>query len=169
MSQIVMADATSAARHVISRTLASCAQEMALARPALIQRLRQRDRALLELWRCALAEQIATLLSSYDDAIKAAYLAGDPVTGTIPEITSMHLIIWVQPRTAALRSLMDALQQALSRESGRVFGPDAAGHLHVHMMDDLEIASPRSYSPFVFKQPGAPIEVWKRGPVGCTR
>ncbi len=158
MSEIQLDGATSTADAVVARTLTSCADEMALTPEGVIERLRHGDQMLQELWYCTLAQQIVEQLGRYDGSIKAGYLSEPVSSQTTPANSTVHLIIWAA-KTAALHSLIEALNQALARHLAELLGAEQSRPLHIEVVDDADVHNPAGYHLLLFTPPNLPIRL----------
>lgn len=153
---------------ILNGALAVCLEQKSpQTQPAVIADLRAGNAAVLPLFKRGLAERFALHLGWCDDDIKSVYLYNHNVE-TAPTDQEgcplvVHLIVWAQPKTAALNSLITILNRALTRAFD-----DLASHrlpfylLDVQVVDDLEVKRRAGYASLLFSPRVKPLRVWQR-------
>lgn len=119
----------------------------------------------------SLALQVGEYLGQMDPRVKAVYVfepeyakAGE--VETVSRTPGIHLIAWVERKTAALNALVAALAAVLSenlrQQLGCVKATPACYSLDVHMVDDDEVRHRRGMGILVDSVYVRPIQVWPR-------
>lgn len=157
-----------AAEAMVNQSLNACVDQMhAASLDASVEQLRRGDPAAWSYCQRALAQRVGEYLQACDGDVKAVYLydvdwtpddANWTETGEPPLI---HLIVWAQPKTAALRALIAVLNRALAHRFGRVI----AGHtltqlLDVQVIDDQDVAQRAGYASLLSSSRHRPVRVW---------
>src|SRR5512146_498674 len=116
-----------AAETMVNEALATCIDQVGSeSLDRVRERLRDGDPALWSGCRLALARRGGEYLEACDDNVKAVYIYDnewapeDPPWGKAPGSPVLHLIVWAQPKTAALRALIAVLDRALAQQLGSV-------------------------------------------------
>ena len=75
----------------------------------------------------------------------------------------MHLLVWAQCKTAALRALIAALDRALARAYTDMLGEGCpAGLLDVQVVDDADVGRRSGYGALLSSMYHRPVQVWQR-------
>ena len=100
------------------------------------ERVRQGDGAACGYWLYSVAKQVAEAIGSLDDNVRAVYTFDceatpeDECLGEVARGTPLvHLLVWTQRKTAALRALVATLDRALVRTYAERAWREAAGQL----------------------------------------
>ncbi|MBC8444611.1 MAG: hypothetical protein H8D77_00650 [Chloroflexi bacterium] len=164
--------ATEAIEGVLNEALVFCAQKMGMENhEAVVGLLRQRDRAACGYWLYRAAVQVASALGSMDRNVKAVYILDYDAT---PEdlcfgVSSqgslvIHLIVWSEPRTAALCSLIAALDRALAQAcTDLLVRPAVKSLLDAHVVDDADVEGCIGHGALLHSIHHRPMQVWERG------
>ena len=166
----LLMDSVNAADAILNRALACCLDEIPLKnQAALVECLRQGNHTANSRYKHNLAQQMAEHLGMCDDDVKVVYIYDHDIEDThwdeewSPLI--VHLIVWAQPKTAALNSLIAALNRALTRCYGDLIGDLPPVHLlDVQVIDDVEVKNRAGYASLLFSPHFRPLVVWKREP-----
>lgn len=169
-SSLPLADLGRMADALLSRALATGAAALALRdEAAVLERLARRDEITCGVCQQELAAGVAEYLSSLDADITAvysyiyAYHPDDGPPDDTPVALPLYLVIRTRRRTAALISLLAALDRALRQSlADRCQTPQVAHILHVHVMDEAEAHNPAGYATLLFAPRREPDQVWKR-------
>jgi hypothetical protein len=118
-----------------------------------------------------LARQVAEYLGQIDLTVKAVYVF-EPEYGTDGEMpmtkrpSGINLVAWVDRKSAALHSLVEALDTSLSISRRNKLGCANATAgcyaLNVHMVDDAEVSNRQGFGALVDSLYIRPIKVWAR-------
>ncbi|MBC7264881.1 MAG: hypothetical protein H5T64_11085 [Chloroflexi bacterium] len=165
-----LSDMTGMADAAVTKALEFCAQKMGLHGPqAVIDRLRQGDSTACGYFHYGLAEQVAKHLAEFDEDVKTVYLYSYDATpedvcfGEATPASQVHLIIWAQRKTAALNSLVNALDRALVEGYGTMIGTPQLMHLlDVQIIDDDDVKRRVGYGALLSSLHLPPIEIWRR-------
>ncbi len=163
-------DPAAAADGMLRQALSACTERIqAESLEACREQLRRGDPATWSLYEYALAQRVGEYLETCDDYVKAVYIYGNDgkpedgqweETGLAPLI---HLIVWAQPKTAALRALIDILNRALARRLGRIVGTFSVTQLlDVQVVDDQDVSRRAGYASLLTSSQYRPAQVWKR-------
>jgi hypothetical protein len=163
-------DVVSMAETALTKALESLAQKMRLKNAqAVADRLRQRDHSAWSDFHYDLASQVAEQLGALDESVKAAYVDEYDVTpedaffGETARTTVIYLVVWVQRKTDALKSLATALDRALVQSYADLLGAPRLTHLlDVQVIDDADAKNPLGYGAWLFSDHFPLTEVWRR-------
>jgi hypothetical protein len=165
-----------APQYVLTQALAYCARKMSLDGPQpVVERLRQGDSVACGYCLYSIAKQVAETIASLDENVKAVYALDYDAT---PEdlcfgkamrgAPMVHLIVWTGRKTAALRSLVLALDRTLAQAYATMLGmrPSVEGTLasllDVQVIDDADVASRTGYGALLRSIHHRPIQIWER-------
>jgi hypothetical protein len=165
----VVSEVISVTEAALTKALESLARKMGLTSPqAAAVRLRQADPGAWSDFHYDLARQAAGQLGALDEDIKAAYVDEYDVTpedsffGETARTTVIYLIVWVQRKTGALKSLVTAFDRALVQSYADLIGTPRLTHLlEVKVIDDADVKTP-VYRAWLFSQHFPLTEVWRR-------
>ena len=158
------------AETLLSAALDGCADRLALPdEAAVLTRLLNYDESARHHCLRELAQGVAHVLSLLDSDITRVY-SYDPAELTDlgapeePHLTlPLHLVICTRRPTAALISLLAALDRALQQDlADRVRPHRVAPMLHVHVIDDANVRRQTSCATLLFTPHQEPIQVWRR-------
>lgn len=165
-----LSDAASAAESLFAQVLTGCAGQMGLQdADTVVDLLRRGDPVAHHACEQQLARHVAEYLSRLDGGIKAVYRyewagggahrgAGETEAGP-----TIHLVVLTRQRTAALISVLAALNRALSQAFADRWGSTAGAHvLNVCVIDDADTRNEASYAALLFPPHLEPIPVWQR-------
>ena len=171
VSPLEVLDATRSTQIILSEAMQFCAQKIQVdSLDAVVDLLRQNDRAACEYCLYGVAKGVATHLGAMDEHVKAVYVLDYDATpedlcfGTLNQDTPLvHLIVWTERKTAALRSLVAALDRALAQAYADLFG----GHqikilLDVQMIDDADVENRTGHGALLQAIHYWPIQIWER-------
>ncbi len=165
-----VSDVISMAEIALTKALESLAQQRGLKSPqAVADRLRQRDPSAWSDFHYGLARQVAEQVGALDEDVKAAYVDEYDVTpedsffGETARTTVIYLIVWVQRKTGALKSLVTAFDRALVQIYADQIGTPRLTHLlEVQVIDDADARNPVGYGAWLFSDHFPLTEVWRR-------
>ncbi len=169
-------DPTIAAEGMIGQALSACTDQTGSAsQDALLELLRRGDPPTWSQCQYALAQRVAEYLETCADDVKAVYIYDSdwtpeerrwdgvnvaPGAGSAPLI---HLIVWAQPKTAALRALIDILNRALALRLGRTIGALAMTQLlDAQVIDDQDVSRRSGYAALLTSSRYRAAQVWRR-------
>jgi hypothetical protein len=164
-------DAASSSENVLSEAVAFCARKVgADSLDAAVDLLRQNERTACGYCLYSIAKQLAASLGAVDENVKAVYVLDYDATpedlcfGTLNQGAPLvHLIVWAERKTAALSSLVAALDRALAQAyTDLVGGPQAETLLDVQMIDDADVENRTGHGVLLQSIHHRPIEIWKR-------
>jgi hypothetical protein len=180
---------------VLAQALEFCARKMGLDdTKAAVDRLRQGESDAFGYCLYSIAKQVADRIGSLDEGVRAAYLLDYDAT---PEDICfgkanvgkpiIHMIIWTERKTAALNSLLAALDRGLVQAYAELLrtsqpGEPASGKapradtsasaaadadaigviLDAQVVDDTEVESRTGYAGLLFSIHHRPIQIWGR-------
>ena len=155
--------------NMIEDALAFCAAKMGTeTKEKALEAVLQGDCSVCGYVRYGLAQSLAQYLGSIDDTIKAVYNY-EPEYATNDEMAGLsfgiHLLAWVERKSAALNSIVAGLDAALMEERKRLLCPDATAEcfsLDVKVADDDEVRRRRGYGALVNSIFVRPTKVWER-------
>jgi hypothetical protein len=162
---------TSLAEGMLVEAMEFCAQKIgASSLTKVIDLLEQRDRTACEYCHYGVAKQVAASLGAMDENVKAVYVLDYDATpedwcfGTEAQTARLiHLLVWTRRKTAALDSLVEALDRALVQAWSDTVGVRVtATVLDVQVMDDVDVRQRHGYGAFRAWMHQQPIQVWER-------
>ena len=163
--------ATHSTTSMLSEAMQFCAQKIQVDNlDAVADLLRRNDRAACEYCLYGIAKGVATFLGTMDEQVKAVYVLDYDATpedlcfGTLNQGTPLvHLIVWTERKTAALSSLVAALDRALAQAyTDLVGGPHVEVLLDAQMIDDADIENRAGYGALLQAIHHRPIQIWER-------
>ncbi len=136
----------------------------------IMEALHRGDCSICEYLHYGLAKGVAEYLGSVDDTVKAVYSyepeyatsTDEPIRSLTPRI---NLIAWVSRKSAALSSVVAAMNSALTMEYKGLACPKAnalCGELDVKVADDSEVQRRTGYGALIGSFHVRPIEIWQR-------
>ena len=164
------ADLSDAAANALAEAMAFCARKLGIEADAVVERLRQGDRTACGYCLYGVAVHVAATLGAMDDQVKAVYVLDHDATpedlcfGTLGEHAPVvHMIVWTARKTAALRSLLAALDRALTETyAGCIAQPGLRSLLDVQTIDDDDVAQRRGHGALLHALHQRPVQVWER-------
>jgi hypothetical protein len=164
-----MADATAIASAAVTAAFDYAAEKMGLEREKVLARLRRGDSGACGYCHYYLAKQMADSLGALDGNVKAVYVmdydatAEDLCFGESLAMPLVHLIVWAQPKTEALCSLVAALDGALVKVYADKMGTRLLKHLlDVQVVDDASVEDRTGYGAVLSSLRHRPVQVWAR-------
>ena len=163
-------DVAGTAQVVLAQAMEYCAQKMRLdSSQAVIDRLRAGDVQACEYCHYSVAKQVAESLGVLDKNIKATYIYDHDATpedlcfGDAGRALPIHLIVWAQPKTAALNVLVETWDRALALGYAEMIGGCQPAHvLDVQVIDDADVEKRIGHGALLFSLHHRPIQVWER-------
>lgn len=163
-------DAGSTADVVLRQAMDYCAQKVgAASTESVVQSLKVGDKNACSYCRYSVAKQIGEALGALDENVKAAFMFDDEATyqdvcfGPARQTSPIHLLVWVERKTGALASLVEALDQALAKSYAGLLGSSPTAHvLDTQVIDDADVESNRGYGALLRSLHNRPIKVWAR-------
>ena len=163
-------DLASAAKVVLTQAMEYCAQKMRLDSSQLvIDRLREGDGQACEYCHYSVAKQVAESLGALDENIEAAYIYDYDATpedlclGEAGRALPIHLIVWVERKTAALNAVVETWDRALAQRYAEMIGRHQPAHLlDVQVVDSADVEKRIGYGALLSSLHHRPIQIWKR-------
>jgi hypothetical protein len=163
-------DAASTADIVLNQAMEYCAQKMGLEAAWLaVEHLKQGDGTACSYCRYSTAKQMAEALGSLDENVRAVYVYDYDATpedicfGEAVHTSPIHLILWVERKTSALNSLVEALDHALAQSYAAMIDRSQLAHiLDVQMVDDADVENRTGYGALLSSLYNRPLKVWER-------
>lgn len=158
------------AQVILSQAMEYCAQKVNLDNPqAVIEHLRGSDGQACGYCHYSVAKQVAESLGALDENIKAAYFYDHNATpedfcfGEAGQVLPIHLVLWAERKTAALKSLVETWDCALAqRYATLVGGHQPASLLDVQVVDSADVEKRIGYGALLSSLYQRPIQVWRR-------
>ena len=154
-----------------SSSVTSAAQKVGVGSHAtVVHLLRQKDRTACEYCLYGMAKQVAASLGAIDENVKEVYFFDYDATpedlcfctGT-HNTWLIHLLVWTQHKTAALNSLVAALDRALAHTFCDTIGTHGLTTLlDVQIIDDTDVQQRHGYGAFRAWVHQTPIQIWRR-------
>jgi hypothetical protein len=164
-------DINGIADDIFSDAMAFCARKIGVDRlEAVSDLLRQNDKTACGYCFYGLAKRVAASLGVMDENVRAVYVHDYDATpedlcfGTLHQGAPLvHLIIWTERKTAALDSLIAALDRALARTYADLLDrPRIKGLLDAQMIDGVDIENRTGHGALLQAVHHRPIQVWER-------
>ena len=163
-------DISGTAQVVLTQAMEYCAQKMRLdSSQAVIDRLRASNGRACEYCHYSVAKQVAESLGALDDNIKATYIYDYDATpedlcfGEAGRALPIHLVIWAERKTAALKVLAETWDRALAQGYAEMIGGRQPAHLlDVQMVDDADVEKRLGHGALLFSLHHRPVQVWRR-------
>ncbi len=163
-------DVAGTATVILTQAMEYCAQKMRLGSwQIVINRLVKGDGQVCEYCHYSVAKQVAGALGALDENIKAIYIHDYDATpedlcfGEAGQALPIHLIIWAQPKTAALNAVVETWDRALAQGYAEMIdGRQPAHLLDVQVVDDADVEKRAGYGALLSSLHHRPIQVWKR-------
>jgi len=167
---IPLLDVSGIAEVILHQALGFCAEKMGLQdETQALDRLRQGDSMACSYWHYALAQQVAEQMGAWDEDIQAAYVCtydATPQDVCFSEQASLypvHIIIWAQRKTAALRALVETMDHALLQCCADIVNASEQTHiLDIQIVDDNEVQNRLGYGAMLSSIYNRPIQIWQR-------
>jgi len=162
---------SSSTESILSEAMRFCAQKIGVdSLEAVADLLRQKDRTACEYCLYSIAKTVAASLGGVDENVRAVYVLDYDATpedlcfGTLNQGTPLvHLIVWAERKTAALGSLVAALDRALAQVySDLIGGPQVEALLDVQVIDDADVENHTGHGALLYAIHHRPIRVWER-------
>ena len=165
--RVPLAEPTGVAEALVGEALSRCAEQMGLEdAAAVMDRLRRGDPVAHQAYEQELARHVAEYLSYLDSDIQAVYryecaCGGHRDGQHPPEMRpTVHLVVLTRRRTAALISVLAALDRALTQSLADGCGlNDAAPVLNVFVIDDDELRHREGYAGLLFPPHLEPVSI----------
>ncbi len=160
-----------AVERILAQALSYCADKMSLeSLQAASERICQGDGVACGYCLYSVAKQVAETIGSLDGNVRAVYTYDceatpeDQCLGEIARGTSLvHLLVWTQRKTAALRALITAMDRALVRAYTSVLGGrQPTSLLDVQVIDDADVGRRSGYGALLSSIYHRPVQVWQR-------
>jgi hypothetical protein len=168
-------DAHTIARVIVTNALEWVSASMDCDKSQVVKCLNRGETAAHHEFKLGLARYLAEYLGFLDEDIKAVYVSdhvGD-YGGELPEKPPrwlIHLVIFADPKTAALTSLISALHRALTaavRES--IDCAKTEGFLDVQLVNSADLENLARYAALLTAPSDRPTHIWQREPAGPSR
>jgi hypothetical protein len=167
---LLLPDAASTADIVLNQAMEYCAQKMGLGAAWLaVEQLREGDGTACSYCRYSTAKQMAEALGSLDENIRAVYVYEYDATpedlcfGEAVSTSPIHLIVWVERKTSALGSLVEALDHALAKSYAALVGKSQLSHMvDVQTVDDADVENRTGYGALLSSFQNRPLKIWGR-------
>ena len=163
-------DVAGTAKVVLTQAMEYCAQKMRLGSwQIVINRLLAGDGQVCEYCHYSVAKQVAEALGALDENIKAIYIHDYDATpedlcfGEAGQALPIHLLVWAQPKTAALNVLVETWDRALAQGYAKMIGGrQLANVLDVQVVDDADVEKRIGHGALLSSLHNRPLQVWKR-------
>lgn len=163
-------DVGSTSQQILDEALEYCAQKMRLdGRQSVMDALRAGDSRACGYCHYSVARQIAECLASFDENVKAAYIYDYDATpqdiclGDGGQVLPIHLLVWADRKTAALKVMVETWDRALAQPYSEVTGRRPSGHvLDVQLVDDADVQKRMGHGALLSSLHYPPLQVWSR-------
>lgn len=161
-------DAHTIARVIVTNALEWVSARLGCNRVQVVKCLDRGDMAAHRELKLGLARYLAEYLGFLDEDVKAVYVADhvDNYGGESPEKPRrwiIHLVVFADPKTAALTSLVSALNPALVLVlSELVEGAETEGFLDVQLVNSADLENLARYAALLSAPSYRPTRIWQR-------
>lgn len=163
-------DVAGTAQAVLSQAMEYCAQKMRLdSSQAVIDRLKTGNGQACGYCHYSVAKQVAESLGALDDNIKAAYIYDYDATpedlcfGEAGQALPIHVLVWAERKTAALKMLAETWDRALAQSyAGMIGGHQSAHLLDVQVVDNADVEKRIGLGALLSSLHQRPVQVWSR-------
>jgi hypothetical protein len=158
------------AQAILTQAMEYCAQKMRLASSqAVIDRLKVGDGQVCGYCHYSVAKQVAESLGALDDNVKAAYIyeydatSDDLCFGEPGRALPIHILVWTERKTAALKMLVETWDRALAQSYVEMIGVHQPAHLlDVQVVDNADVEKRMGYGALLSSLHNRPLQVWRR-------
>lgn len=135
-----------------------------------VQCLNHGDPAARREFKLGLARYLAEYLGFLDEDVKAVYVSDlienyRDETAAVPSRWVIHLAVFADPKTAALASLVNAMNRALILVLDKeVAGAEPEGFLDVQLVNSADLENLARYAALLSAPNSRPTRIWQREP-----
>lgn len=163
-------DVADSAQVVLTQAVEYCAHKMQLdSSQEVIDRLRARNGQACGYCHYSVAKQVAASLGTLDGKVKAAYIYDYDATpedlcfGEAGQALPIHLLVWAERKTAALKVLVETWDRTLAQGYAEMIGGRQPAHLlDVQMVDDTDVERRLGHGALLSSLHHRPVRVWRR-------
>ena len=165
-------DLSMTAEHAVAEAVEYCVQKTKLGSASEVLRaIQQGNRSACAYCLYALAKQMAESIGTFDETVKAVYTLDYDATpedlcfgSAAQETPLIHLVVWTERKTAALDSLIAALDRAILQVYENTLGKgERSSMLDVQTIDDEDVRNRIGYGALMTSIHHPPIQIWQRG------
>ncbi len=162
-------DPASTVESIVNKALKTSAGKMGLRDvKAVIACLKENDPVACSYCHYNVAKELGTVLGSWDKNIRAVYAYGyddntsaEECSENISLFSLVHMIIWAERKTKALKALIEAIDHALVQHQRQLFALKELEHvLDVQVIDDVDVKSRTGYASLLKSIHQMPVQVW---------
>ena len=165
-------DVAGKSRVILDEAMEYCAQKMRLGdAQSVIDCLRAGDGRVCGYCNYSVAKQVAELLGTLDENIKAAYIYDYDATpqdlcpGDGGRGLPIHLLVWADRKTAALKVMAETWDRALAQGYAEAIGGRSSAHvLDLQVVDNADVQKRMGYGALLSSLHYPPVQVWSRYP-----
>ncbi|MBN1690914.1 MAG: hypothetical protein JW901_07825 [Dehalococcoidia bacterium] len=162
-------DPASTVDSIVNKALKTSASKMGLRdAKAVIACLKENDPVACSYCHYNVAKELGAVLGSWDKNIRAVYAYGyddntsaQECSENISLFSLVHMIIWAERKTKALKALIEAIDHALAQHQRQLFALKELEHvLDVQVIDDVDVKSRTGYASLLKSIHQMPVQVW---------
>jgi hypothetical protein len=165
-----MQDVASTSKVILDGAMEYCAQKMSLnGRQSVMDGLRAGDGRMCGYCHYSVAKQVAQFIGALDENVKAAYMYDYEATpqDLCPDrggqALPIHLLIWADRKTAALKLMAETWDRALAQSYAEVLGGQPSAHvLDVQVVDNGDVQKRMGYGALLSSLHYPPVQLWSR-------
>jgi len=165
-----MQDVTHTSRVILDAAMEYCAQKMRLdGAQGVIDRLKAGDGRVCGYCHYSVAKQVAAFLGSLDGNVKAAYIYDYDATpqdlclGNGAHGLPIHLLVWAERKTAALKVMAETWDRALAQGYAEMIDGRPSAHvLDVQVVDNADVQKRVGYGALLSSLHCPPVQLWSR-------
>ncbi len=161
---------TDTSRGILDKAVEYCAQKMMLeGTQSVLDCLKAGDGRACGYCHYSVAKQVAEFLGTLDENVKAAYIYDydatpqDQCNGGGDRGLPIHLLVWADRKTAALKVMAETWDHALAQGYAELIGGLPSAHvLDVQVVDDADVQARRGYGALLSSLHYPPVQLWSR-------
>jgi hypothetical protein len=171
MNQVLeVEDVARTSQEILDEAMEYCAEKMRLDGPEeVIEQLILGDRQVCSYCNYSVAKRVAEFLGTLDENVKAAYIYDYDATpqdlylGGGGHGLPIHLLVWANRKTAALKGMVETWDRALAQGYAELIGGRPSAHvLDVQVVDDSEVQKRVGHGALLSSIHYPPVRLWSR-------
>jgi len=163
-------DIAGTSRVILDEAIDYCAQKMRLdGTGSVVDRLKAGDGRACGYCNYSVAKRVAEFLGALDENVKAAYIYDydatpqDGCTGGGGRGLPIHVLVWADRKTAALKVMVETWDRALAQGYAEMVGGRPSAHvLDVQVVDNADVQKRMGYGALLSSLHYPPVQVWSR-------
>jgi hypothetical protein len=165
-------DLSRTSREILDEAMEYCAEKMNLnGSGTVIEKLISGEGRACSYCHYSVARRVAEFLGAIDHNVKAAYIYDydatpqDHCLGGGGRGLPIHLLVWAERKTAALKLMVETWDRALAEGYAELIGGRPSAHvLDVQVVDDSEVQKRIGYGALLSSIHYPPVQLWSKSP-----